>query len=118
MNIVQAIVTAVGYVTTIIITFATFWQKKTDKGKIKVLEYDYKVNEVLSKTAGFVKQAEDIFGSGTGQAKLLFVKTQLHCEALRRGVEVDDEVIEKKIKEVLIAPQEKQCGGGSSEQVY
>lgn len=108
MEIVQTIVAIAGYVATFVMALASIFAKKKDKGKRKVLEYDNAVREVLDKVPEFVVEAEKIFGAGNGTAKLIFVKTRLQCEAISRGVVIDEDTLVDEIEKILATPQKKE----------
>lgn len=65
------------------------------------------VLSIISKIANYVSEAESIFGSGNGQAKLNWVLTKVQIDAVKANVKIEDEAIIKQVENVLSTPQKK-----------
>lgn len=69
-----------------------------------------KANKVLTlwrKIPGYVIQAEQIFGSKTGIAKLEFVLSKLQTDCVRLNLDISDEDMKAQIEEILATPTTK-----------
>lgn len=67
-----------------------------------------KVLEILSNIPSYVSQAEQIFGSGNGQAKLQWVLTKVQIDSVKANVDISEEEATSQIESVLQTPQKKE----------
>ena len=66
------------------------------------------VLQILSNVASYVSQAEQIFGSGNGQAKLQWVLTKIQIDSVKANVDISEEEVISQIEAVLQTPQKKE----------
>lgn len=63
--------------------------------------------EILGTVADYVKQAETLFGSGNGTAKLQWVLTKVQIDCVKNNVKISDETINNEVERVLATPEKK-----------
>lgn len=66
------------------------------------------VLQILSNVASYVSQAEQIFGSGNGPAKLQWVLTKIQIDSVKANVDISEDVAKEAIEAILQAPQKKE----------
>lgn len=82
------------------------------------LVYDYKRNGTLSASVklativqtlpALIVEAEKIFGSGNGAAKLAHVLNRVELSCLRSGVEFNADDFSYEVEKILSTPQKKE----------
>ena len=83
---------------------ATIQNKKKNKAQKKV-EY----TKIIQKLPEFIKESEDIFGSGTGTAKMVYVLNKVEIECLKSGIKYLQVQFEEEIEKILTTPQKKEA---------
>lgn len=81
----------------IVATIITLWKGK----KTKTL------NNILSKIPEYINEAESIFGSGFGIAKLSYVTNKVQIDCVKSNIKISDSDIQSKIESTLSTPQSK-----------
>lgn len=87
----------IGYVISIILN-----KKKNKADKLVDLA------QIIEKLPEFITEAEKIFGSGNGTAKLAYVLNKVQIECLKNKIEYNEEEIRLKVEEILKTPQKKE----------
>lgn len=87
---------AIGVITTII----SICTNKTKSKSQKLVE----LAKVVQKLPGFIKEAEDIFGAGTGNAKMAWVLSKANMECLSKKIEFNEEQFKAEIENILKTP--------------
>ena len=87
---------AVGIITTII----AIWTNKKKSKSQKVVE----LAKIVQKLPGHIKEAEDIFGGGTGTAKMAWVLSKAQMECLANNVPYNEEQFKVEIENILATP--------------
>ncbi len=95
-TIASTAVGIVGYVITIIIN-----KKKNKASKLVELA------KIVQKLPEFIAEAEKIFGSGNGTAKLTYVLNKVQIECLKNKVEYNEEQFKGEIENILSTPEKK-----------
>lgn len=91
---------AAAAITTIISILANI--KKNKKGKIVQLA------KICQKISNYINEAEKIFGSGTGSAKLAYVLNKVQIECITNKVEYNEDQWKGEIERTLSTPQKKE----------
>lgn len=97
-EIVSLVSACVFAVVTIIVNIVTLLKKNK---KATVLQ-------ILANVPSYVSQAEQIFGSGNGQAKLQWVLTKIQIDSVKANVDISEDVVKEEIESVLQTPQKKE----------
>lgn len=63
--------------------------------------------EILANVTDYVKQAETIFGTGNGTAKLQWVLTKVQIDCVKNNLKITDEEISNEVEKVLETPEKK-----------
>ena len=64
--------------------------------------------KIVQKIPEYIKEAESIFGSKTGQAKLRYVLNSLQVECLKANIEYQEEELKVEIENILSTPEKKE----------
>lgn len=63
--------------------------------------------EILANVTDYVKQAETIFGTGNGTAKLQWVLTKVQIDCVKNNLKITDAEISNEVEKVLETPEKK-----------
>lgn len=96
----EQIETYIGIAVGIISIIGSIWLLFKNK-KIKT------VADITSKIPSYVSEAEEIFGTGTGAAKLSYVINKVQIDCVKASVKMTDTEIKAKVEEILATPQSK-----------
>ena len=66
------------------------------------------ISEIINKLPKFIADAEQIFGSGTGLAKLSYVLDKVQLECVKSNVTFDERYMTEQIENILSTPEKKE----------
>ena len=92
--------TAIGIITTIISIITN--KSKTKSQKLVELA------KIVQKCAGYIQEAETIFGAGTGTAKMAYVLNKVQLDCIQNKVEYNEEQLKGEIENILSTPKKKE----------
>lgn len=78
--------------------------KKVDSVKDKIIDKSI----IFQRIPEFISEAEDLFGSGNGKAKLAYVLNKLNISFLENGLVFDKTAATEQIENILATPQKKE----------
>jgi len=91
----------VGIITIGVIVVGCYALDRKDKAKERLME-------VLTALAKYVEEAERLFGSGKGSAKLEYVIAKVQMECIEKHVKLSIDAIKDHIEQILSTPHKKQ----------
>lgn len=101
--IVTCITTGISVVAVLFSIIKGIINSKNNKSTANVI----KLNEIISEIPRTVTEAEDIFGSGNGLAKLNYVLNKIQIKCLQNQVTFNETEIRDKVEEILETPEKK-----------
>ena len=97
---ISIVTTAIGIITTIITIIANKSKSKSQK----LVE----LAKIVQKLPGYIQEAETIFGTGTGTAKMAYVLNKVQLDCIQNKVEYSEEQFKGEIENILSTPAKKE----------
>ena len=97
---ISIVTTAIGIITTII----TIIINKSKSKSQKLVE----LAKIVQKLPGYIQEAETIFGTGTGTAKMAYVLNKVQLDCIQNKVEYSEEQFKGEIENILATPEKKE----------
>lgn len=82
----------------------SFIQTVTKGSKTKRI----KLAKILQALPTYIKEAEAVFGTKTGIAKLTYVLNKINIDCIKADIEFDEEEWKVEIEDILSTPQKKE----------
>ncbi len=97
------------FLVSIVFAIITRLQSKKNKETSVKLEDVLKEDEILSFLPDYIAEAEKIFGSGNGKAKLDYVLNKVHICCLENSISFVKDYFSEKVEAILATPQKKEA---------
>lgn len=105
IELVKLAISAAALLATVVVAVLTNCRKGRAN---KNLSEKVKLAQIVQKIPGYICQAEEILGPGTGIAKLNFVMNKLQIDCLTSAIQFDEQGLTQEVEKVLSAPQKKE----------
>lgn len=92
----------------IIINIIIFIKKQKTNKSLSSAIAENGCAEIFNKLPNFITEAEQIFGAGTGIAKLAYVLNKVQMECIKLNITYDEEATKKQIETILATPEKKE----------
>ena len=108
VQIIISLIITIG--TTITAIFGWLKARKLS-GESRALSSVVGLSEIYNELPNYIKEAEELFGSGFGVAKMSYVLLKAQSKCLSYSLPYNEDIIKTKVESILSTPQSKKENG-------
>lgn len=104
---VQIIISLIITLATTITAIFGWLKARRLSGESKALSSVVGLSEIYNELPNYIKEAEELFGSGFGVAKMSYVLLKAQSKCLSYSLPYNEDIIKTKVESILSTPQTK-----------